>query len=90
MSNYRATQRYASSYFPGGVAAGEVYDLDADVAEDINRDAPGTLEPVVATPEPEVREVKAPPHDRMVRPRNDRGRQESIDKSTYKAVKGDG
>jgi len=40
---YTATQTYKSSYLPGGIAAGEVIDLTEAEAEDINRDAPGTL-----------------------------------------------
>jgi hypothetical protein len=44
---YTATQTYKSSYLPGGIAAGEVIDLTDAEAEDINRDAPGTLVPFV-------------------------------------------
>jgi hypothetical protein len=57
---YTATQSYKSSYLPGGIAAGEVIDLTESEAEDINRDAPGTLVPFV-----EVRKQE-PAENRMV------------------------
>lgn len=86
MPKYLATQRYASSYLPGGVAAGEVIDLTEAEADAINRDSPGTLVPNpegVAEPASD-RQMKAPPQ------RRDRGEQSPIDKATFKAVKGNG
>lgn len=80
---YLATQRYASSYLPGGVAAGEVIDLTEDEAEAINRDSPGTLvpNPEGVTEAPADRQQKTPPQ------RRDRGDGGVIDKATFKAVK---
>lgn len=83
MPKYLATQRYASSYLPGGIAAGEVIDLSDAEAEAINRDSPGTLVPNpdgVAEPEND-RQMKAAPQ------RRDRGEGGVIDKATFKAVK---
>lgn len=60
---YTATQRYKSGLLPGGIAAGDVLDIDESLALSINRDAPGTLveyvEPV------EVRKAE-PAENRMV------------------------
>jgi hypothetical protein len=60
---YTATQSYKSSYLPGGIAAGEVIDLTESEAEDINRDAPGTLVPFV---EPVEVRKQEPAENRMV------------------------
>ncbi len=86
MPKYLATQRYASSYLPGGIAAGEVIELSEAEAEAINRDSPGTLVPNpegVTAPESD-RQMKAPPQ------RRDRDEGEAITKATFKAVKGHG
>ena len=83
MPEFKYTQRYRSSYGQGD--KGDVVDLPDDQAADINRDAPGTLEPVT-----EKRAVEKAPNNRQVtgaRNRNDRGTQEPIDKTTFKAVR---
>lgn len=85
MPKYTFTQTYRSSY--GAGSKGESVELSEQQAADINRDAPGTLEPADA---PETRAVDTPPADRMVkqaRTRGDRGNEQPIDKATYKAVK---
>lgn len=83
--NYLATQRYSSSYLPGGISPGEVINLTEEEFADINRDAPGTL---VTNPSG----VKAPPENRKVseppQRRDQKGQGETIDKTTYKAVRG--
>ena len=83
MTTYLATQRYRSSYLPGGVSAGETIDLDDETAEAINRDSPGTLvlAPSGAEAVKQDRQVKAAPA------RRDRGEGESMSKATFKAVR---
>lgn len=74
MATYRFTQDYRSSYGAGAKDA-EV-ELSDDVAAAINRDAPGTLEPVSAQAKTndEDRAVEHAPHDRQVkRPKRTRG-----------------
>lgn len=54
MALYTVTQNYRSGI--GAYAAGDQVDLADDFAEHINRDAPGTLEPVIdepVSPDPE-------------------------------------
>lgn len=90
MPVYRYAWDYRSSY--GGGREGDTVEIDEELAAAINRDSPGALVPVTAEPEPEsARAVDKPPSDRMHRrgrTRGDRGREEPIDKSTYKAVRG--
>ena len=84
MAAYLATQRYASGLLPGGVAAGETVELAVDLAEAINRDAPGTL-----VPAPDGAE--AVKEDRMQRKppaRRDRGEGAAMSKAEFKAVRG--
>lgn len=59
MPRYRFTQTYRSSYGAGD--RDQVIELDETQAANINRDAPGTLEPVAETRAPD-----APPHDRQI------------------------
>jgi hypothetical protein len=47
MARWTFTQRYRSSYGAGN--AGDVVELDDEVAAAIERDSPGTLKPVVET-----------------------------------------
>jgi hypothetical protein len=85
MAEYRFTQRYRSSYGEG--AKGDVVELTEAEAEAINRDAPGTLEPVKSG----ARAVEKAPSNRQVtaaKNRADRGVQEPMDTSTFKAVRG--
>lgn len=80
MTAYRFTQRYRSSYGEGN--EGDVVTLSDQQAADINRDAPGTLEPADA---PTARAVKDAPKDRQVKAASNR--QAPIDKTTFKAVR---
>lgn len=48
MQKYRVEWRYASSL--GNFAAGDVVELDEDLAEHINRDSPGVLTRFVDVP----------------------------------------
>lgn len=94
---YTANWRYESSYKfqPLRLEAGQVVNLDDDVAEHIGRDSPGALTLVVETPvQVEVesaRMVDTPPQDRAVRRRRDRegdpSDQGPIDKKGFKAVR---
>lgn len=59
MAEYRFTQNYVSSYGEG--RKGDVVELTDQEAADINRDAPGTLEPVT-----EQRAVEKAPSNRQV------------------------
>lgn len=83
MASYLVTQNYRSSYFPGGMSAGDTLDLDDDVAEAINRDSPGTL---VAAPSG-AESVKADRQVKAAPARRDRGDGEAISKATFKAVR---
>lgn len=72
MPRYRFTQTYQSSYGDG--KEGDEIDCPESAADDINRDAPGTLVPVRAKAEPkadedaaETHSLDAPPADRMQR-----------------------
>lgn len=86
MARFRATQDYRSGL--GDFTAGQEVDLPEDMAAHINRDSPGTLEPVAAT-----RQIDAPPADRMVKTarRRDRqgdpGDQGPITRDDFKATK---
>ena len=83
MTRYLATQRYASSYLPGGIAAGETLDLDDALAETINRDSPGTLVPAPAGAEA----TKTDRQQQAAPARRDRGGGEAMSKATNKAVR---
>lgn len=86
---FRVTQNYQSSL--GAYAKGDVVTLPEDFAAHINRDAPGTLEPVEDVAKTRV--VDAPPADRMVRTsrRRDRqgdpGDQGAMSREDFKAVR---
>jgi hypothetical protein len=80
---YLATQRYASSYYPGGFAAGDTLDLDDVTAEAINRDSPGTL----VLPPAGAEAVKADRHQKAAPARRDRGDEEPISRASFKAVR---
>lgn len=83
MPQYTYTQRYRSSYGQGD--AGDTVELSELDAANINRDAPGTLELVT------TRAVAKAPANRQVTSaenRHDRGAQEPIDKTTFKAARG--
>lgn len=90
---YRATRRYQSGL--GSFSEGDVVDLVDDVAAHINRDSPGTLEPVYDALPPAERAFDAPPQDRMVkgaRRRQDRegdpGDQGAMSRADFKATRG--
>ena len=63
MTQYRVTQHYQSGI--GSFRKDAIVEVPDDLAAHIERDAPGTLEPIAD--EPETRADDAPPHDRMVK-----------------------
>ena len=85
MPSYTFTQRYRSSYGSGD--QGDIQELSELDAENINRDSPGTLELVEA----KARAVEKAPANRQVtnaENRHDRKPSDTIDKTTFKAVRG--
>lgn len=72
--------------------AGETVELDPAAAAWINRDSPGTLQPVTdAAERAPDRAPEAPPQDRMVRRPQRRGQDpgggETINRTNFKAVR---
>lgn len=63
MTKYLVTQRYQSGLYPGGLAAGDMVELEDALALSINRDSPGTLTAYV---EPVEERNAEPAQDRMV------------------------
>lgn len=83
MKQYRVLWDYTSGY-GGPWEAGDVISLDDALAEAINRDSPGVLSLLgVADDAAPI----APPADRQMKRRKDRGDASPIDKTTFKAVK---
>lgn len=81
MPTYTFTQSYRSSYGQGD--KGDVVELSEAQAADINRDSPGTLE----LQKQSARAVEKAPNNRQVTAAKNRGKEEPIDKTTFKAVR---
>lgn len=63
---YTVTRAYTSGS-GGPWRAGDVVEIDDDLAAHLEADSPGLLVPVADEPEPEARTFDAPPHDRQVK-----------------------
>ena len=69
MGRYVVGHDYTSNL--GAFVEGSEVDVNDDLADHINRDSPGTLQPV--REEPQARAEDHPPHDRMVKTARKRG-----------------
>ena len=83
MPRYRVLKDYRSGT-AGPFFAGDIVNLEADLAEWVERDSSGTLRKIRVR---KKRQTKKPPQDRMVKAREDRGAQEPITKADYQAVR---